>query len=54
MEYTGSDYESDMALIAADPETQRWWKITDPMQVQVPEARDGEWWHTLHQNFHLD
>jgi len=24
------------------------------MQVQVPEARDGEWWHTLHQNFHLD
>jgi L-rhamnose mutarotase len=24
------------------------------MQNQVPEARDGEWWHTLHQNFHLD
>ena len=28
MEYTGTDYEKDMALIAADPETQRWWKIT--------------------------
>lgn len=54
MEYTGTDYEKDMALIAADPETQRWWTITDPMQVQVLEARDGEWWHTLHQNFHLD
>jgi len=24
------------------------------MQVQVPEARDGEWWHTLHQNFYLE
>jgi L-rhamnose mutarotase len=54
MEYTGTDYEADMALIAADPETQNWWKITAPMQVQVPEALDGEWWHTLHQNFHLD
>jgi L-rhamnose mutarotase len=39
MEYTGTDYEKDMATIAADPETQRWWKITDPMQSQVPEAR---------------
>ena len=54
MEYTGTDYEKDMAQIAADPETQKWWKITAPMQVQVPEARDGEWWHTLHQNFYLD
>ena len=54
MEYTGSDFEKDMAQIAADPETQKWWKITAPMQVQVPEARDGEWWHTLHQNFYLD
>jgi len=54
MEYTGNDYEADMALIAADPETQKWWKITAPMQVQVPEARDGEWWHTLHQNFYLN
>ena len=54
MEYTGSDYEKDMALISADPETQRWWKITAPMQVQLPEAHDGEWWHTLSENFHLD
>lgn len=53
MEYTGSDYEKDMQMIAADPETQRWWKITAPMQVQVPEALDGEWWHTIHQNFFL-
>jgi L-rhamnose mutarotase len=54
MEYTGTDYEKDMALISEDPETQRWWKITAPMQVQLPEAHDGEWWHTLSENFHLD
>lgn len=54
MEYTGDDYEKDMASIAADPETQRWWKITGPMQSQVPEAGADEWWHTIPQNFHLD
>jgi L-rhamnose mutarotase len=54
MEYTGDNYEADMAMIAADPETQRWWKITDAMQVQVPEAREGEWWHTIPENFHVD
>ena len=54
MEYIGTDYEKDMALIAADPETQRWWKITDPMQSQVPEARPNEWWHVIPENFHVD
>ena len=54
MEYTGTDYEKDMAAIAADPETQRWWKITDPMQSQVPEARPGEWGHVIPENFHVD
>jgi L-rhamnose mutarotase len=54
MEYTGTDYEKDMATIAADPETQRWWKITDPMQSQVPEARPSEWWHVIPENFHVD
>ena len=54
MEYTGTDYEKDMATIAADPETQRWWKITDPMQAQVPKALPGEWWHRIPENFHID
>lgn len=53
-EYTGEDYEADMAGIAADPETQRWWKVTDPMQDRVPEAADGEWWHPIPEVFHLD
>lgn len=54
LEYTGDDYEADMAAIAADPDTQRWWQVTDPMQAKVPEATDGEWWHELGEVFHLD
>ena len=29
-EYVGDDYEADMAKMAADPETQRWWDETHP------------------------
>lgn len=54
LEYTGDDYEADMAKLAAEPEMQRWWKITDQMQWQVPEANVGEWWHVIHENFHVD
>ena len=31
-EYHGDDFEADMATIAADSETQQWWKLTDPCQ----------------------
>lgn len=29
-EYTGEDYEADMARMAADEENKRWWSVTDP------------------------
>lgn len=29
-EYVGDDYDADMAKMAADPETRRWWKETRP------------------------
>lgn len=51
-EYTGDDYDADMAAIAADPETQRWWQVTDPMQERVAEATDDEWWHPIPEIFH--
>ena len=53
-EYVGDDYDADVAAIAADPETQRWWQLTDPLQRRVPEAADGEWWHPLTEVFHAD
>jgi len=37
-EYTGHDFDADMARMAADPETCRWWAETDPCQEPLPEA----------------
>ena len=54
MEYHGDDFEKDMSTIAADPATQDWWKVTAPMQIPVTEIKDGEWWHTIPEVFHLN
>lgn len=54
LEYDGDDYAADSALIAADPDTQRWWKLTDPCQQPVESAADGEWWAPTEEVFHLD
>jgi L-rhamnose mutarotase len=54
LEYAGDDYEADMAGIGQDPETQRWWKLTDPCQQPVDGAAPGEWWAPLEEVFHLD
>jgi L-rhamnose mutarotase len=43
-----------MAVMAADPETQRWWELTDPCQQPVETAEDGQWWAPMEEVFHLD
>jgi L-rhamnose mutarotase len=30
-EYTGDDFDADMAKMAADPKTQEWWDVMKPM-----------------------
>jgi L-rhamnose mutarotase len=40
-EYIGSDFAADMAAMAADPETQRWWALTDAMQEPLPDREPG-------------
>lgn len=54
LEYTGDDYAADTARIAADPETQRWWQLTDPCQQPLDTAGDGEWWAPAEEVFHAD
>lgn len=44
MEYCGDDFEYDMAKMAQDPETQRWWQETDPCQMRIEGAFKSEWW----------
>lgn len=53
-EYTGDDFDGDMARMAADPETQRWWAWMMPMQDPLPDRADGEWWATMEEVFHVD
>ncbi len=53
-EYTGSDFAADMARMAADPETQRWWKETDPCQARIPLSSEKEWWSAMEEVFHID
>jgi L-rhamnose mutarotase len=51
-EYIGVDFEADMKAMAADPATQRWWKVTEPCQEPVPAAKKGEWWAQMEEVFH--
>lgn len=54
-EYTGENFEADMNRMAADPETQRWWRETDPCQLPLPEAAaQGKIWGDAKEVFHLD
>ncbi len=53
-EYTGDDFDADMAKMAADPETQRWWDECKPCQQPLPDRKEGEWWAEMEEVFHLD
>ena len=43
-EYVGEDLEKDMERMAADPVTQEWWRIMEPMQEPLESRLQGEWW----------
>ena len=54
LEYTGNDFDADMKKMAADPETQRWWKETDPCQSPLPDAlKAGKIWSDTKEVYHL-
>ncbi|WP_316838587.1 L-rhamnose mutarotase [Pedobacter gandavensis] len=54
-EYTGKDFDGDMKKMAADANTQRWWKETDPCQQPLPEAAaKNEIWTPMEEVFHTN
>lgn len=53
-EYVGIDFEADMAKMAADPETQRWWSVCEPLQRPLETRAEGEWWAEMPEVFHHD
>ncbi|MBB5801819.1 L-rhamnose mutarotase [Saccharothrix ecbatanensis] len=52
-EYVGDDLEADLASIAADPTTQRWWTHTDPCQRRLTDGPGGPWTE-MTEVWHLD
>jgi len=53
-EYTGEDFDADMAKMAADPTTQKWWSFCKPCQQPLSDRARGEWWAQMDEVFHLD
>ena len=53
-EYTGNNFEADMARMAADSKTQEWWSVMEPMQDPVSTRKPGEWWANMEEVFHLN
>ena len=54
MEYHGTDRKADWAKMAADPKTQEWWAIMEPMQQPLDTREPGSWWASMEQVFHID
>lgn len=54
LEYTGTNFDQDMKRMAADPDTQRWWRETDPCQLPLPDAAAaGKIWSDAKEVFFL-
>lgn len=53
-EYAGSDFDADMAKMAADATTQKWWDVCKPCHNPLPDRAEGEWWASMEEVFHCD
>ena len=53
-EYVGDDYEADMALMAADATTQKWWDVCKPCHIPLDTIEPGQWWADMEEVFHCD
>ena len=42
------------AKMAADPKTQEWWAIHEPMQAPLATRKEGDWWAMAEEVFHHD
>ncbi len=47
-------FDADMAKMADDPKTQKWWDIMKPMQQPLETRAEGEWWANMEEVFHTD
>ena len=53
-EYVGDDFAADMAKMAADPTTQKWWDVCKPCHEPLATRAPGEWWANMEEVFHTE
>ncbi len=53
-EYTGDHFAEDMAKMAADGPTQKWWAVCKPCQRPLQGRAPDEWWAAMEEVFHQD
>ena len=53
-EYVGDDFDADMAKMADDETTQKWWDLCSPCQQPLDDRAEGQWWATMEEVFHCD
>jgi len=46
-EYIGTDFDADMAKMAEDPMTQKWWDVCKPLQSPVADLQGWKLMATL-------
>ncbi len=53
-EYHGTDFDADMAKMAANPRNKDWWAVCMPCQKPLETRKEGEWWASMEEVFHLE
>ena len=48
-DYTGTDYDADMAKLSAEPRNQKWLSMTDPMQAPLSGEKS---WAKMQEVYH--
>ena len=51
---SAEDFDADMAKMAADPATQRWWAVVKPLMLPLPDRAEGEFWSDKEEIYHLN
>ncbi len=53
-EYVGDDFDADMAKMAADPATRKWWDVCKQLLEPLATRAEGEFWANMEEVFHCD
>ncbi len=53
-EYIGEDFEADMAGMAEDETTQKWWAVVTPSLESWGPREKEKWWENCEEVFHCD